>query len=160
MIGYGNIHRADDGVAHVIVNELRRRLRQNELPDDETGLSGLGRSIDSVFLLQLTPELIDIIVRYEGVVFVDAHVYDNVEPVLCHPVIPEKTSLTFTHHMSPSMLMALAAELLNLRPEGYLVSVRGHDFDFRRGLSAETMRHVKPAVEAIMTWINSRGHNT
>jgi hydrogenase maturation protease len=153
VIGYGNIDRADDGVAHVIINALRRRLGQAELRDDETGLDDLGRMIDSVFLLQLTPELIDVMDRYERLVFVDAHVYEHVETVHCCPVIAEDASLTFTHHMSPAMLLALMAAIVDHHPAGYLVSVRGYDFDFHRGLSEKTECHVETAVDSILAWL-------
>ena len=42
VIGFGNIDRADDGVAYHVVNHLRRRLGKELLPEDETGLELLG----------------------------------------------------------------------------------------------------------------------
>jgi molybdopterin-guanine dinucleotide biosynthesis protein A len=41
IIGYGNLERADDGVAYHAVNALRQRLGQKALSEDETGLQGL-----------------------------------------------------------------------------------------------------------------------
>lgn len=153
VIGYGNRDRADDGVAHVVINALRRRLGHDDLPDDETGLDDLGRTIDSVFLFQLAPELIDILASYDWIVFVDAHVYDDVETVYCSPVLAESASLTFSHHITPSIMLALIKAILNRNPSGYLVSIRGHDFDFHRGLSEETECHVETAVDSILAWL-------
>jgi len=59
IIGYGNIDRADDGVAYDVINALRRRLGQEILHEGDTGLEDLGRPIDSVFLSQLAPELME-----------------------------------------------------------------------------------------------------
>ena len=71
VIGFGNIDRADDGAAFFVINALRRRLGQNPLNEDETGLEELGAKIDSVFLSQLTPELLETLAGYQQVIFVD-----------------------------------------------------------------------------------------
>ncbi|MDD5170196.1 MAG: hydrogenase maturation protease, partial [Syntrophales bacterium] len=150
VIGYGNFDRADDGVAYGVINSLRRRLGLNELPEEETGLDDLGRRVDSVFLTQLTPELMDLLAGYDRIVFVDAHINSDPRPLQCSPVVPEAASLTFTHHITPALLLALMQALLNREPAGYLVSIRGYDFDFHRGLSPQTESQVSPAVDSIL----------
>ena len=155
VIGFGNIDRADDGVAFFVINTLRRRLGQKPLPDDETGLDELGAQIDSIFLSQLTPELLETLAGYRQVIFVDAHVYENVDALHCEPVSPEYTPSTFTHHLTPAAFLALLKSLYHSDPAGQLVSIRGHDFDFHRDLSAETEALVEPAVEHILRLIKS-----
>ena len=150
IIGFGNIDRADDGVAYSVINALRRRLGQKPLLEDETGLEELGVQVDSVFLSQLTPELLETVAGYRQVIFVDAHVYENVDALHCEPVSPEYTPSTFTHHLTPAAFLALLKTLYHREPAGYLVSIRGHDFDFHRDLSAETEVLVGPAVEYIL----------
>ena len=150
VIGFGNIDRADDGVAFFVVNALRRRLGQKPLNEDETGLEGLGAEVDSVFLSQLTPELLETLAGYQRVIFVDAHVYENVDALHCEPISPEYTPSAFTHHLTPAAFLALLKTLYRLEPAGHLVSLRGHDFDFHRDLSAETEALVGPAVEHIL----------
>ena len=150
VIGFGNIDRADDGVAFSVINALRRRLGQKPLLEDETGLEELGVQVDSVFLSQLTPELLETVAGYRQVIFVDAHVYENVDALHCEPVSPEYTPSTFTHHLTPAAFLALLKTLYHREPAGYLVSIRGHDFDFHRDLSAETEVLVGPAVEYIL----------
>jgi hydrogenase maturation protease len=150
VIGFGNIDRADDGVAYSVINELRRRLGQKPLSEDETGLEELGAEVDSVFLSQLTPELMETLAGYRRVVFVDAHVYENVDALHCEPVSPEYAPSTFTHHLTPAAFLALLKTLYRLEPAGHLVSIRGHDFDFHRNLSPETEALVGPAVEYIL----------
>ena len=153
VIGYGNIDRADDGVAYDVINALRRRLGQEILHEGDTGLEDLGRPIDSVFLSQLAPELMEVLAGYDRIIFVDAHVYENVEALHCCPVSPDAASLIFTHHMTPSTLLAMQKAIYDVEPTGHLVSLRGYDFDFHRGLSADTATLVEPAVEWILQWL-------
>ena len=155
VIGFGNIDRADDGVAFQVINALRRRLSQNPLSEEETGLEDLGAPIDSVFLSQLAPELMDTMVEYGQVIFVDAHVYETLEDLHCAPVVPEYAPSTFTHHLTPAALLALLKTLYGAEPAGCLVSIRGYDFDFHRELSASTRALVEPAAVCIVRMINS-----
>ncbi|MGA2330268.1 MAG: hydrogenase maturation protease [Syntrophales bacterium] len=150
VIGIGNIDRADDGIAYYVVNALRRRLGQGMLHEDETGLESLGAQIDSVFLVQLAPELMDVIIPYDKIIFVDAHVYENVDSLYCAPVFPEFTPATFTHHLTPAMLLALLKSLHHREPAGHIVSIRGYDFDFHRSLSTDTEALVEKAVDHIL----------
>ena len=150
VIGYGNADRADDGVAYYVVNALRTHLRQENLGVDSTGLEELGSQVDSVFLNQLVPELIDTLTAYEQVVFVDAHVRKDLPDLCCVPVPADGAISAFTHHMTPSMLLALLKGIYHQEPAGYLVSIRGDEFDFRRGLSAGVEALVQPAVGHIL----------
>jgi hydrogenase maturation protease len=150
VIGYGNIDRADDGVAYYVINALRRRLGQKMLSEDNTGLDELGAEVDSIFLVQLAPELMDALAGYHQVVFVDAHVYESTDNLHCAPIFPEFAPAPFTHHMTPAMLLALLKTLHYREPTGHLVSIRGYDFNFHRDLSANTKALVEPAVEYIL----------
>ena len=150
IIGFGSLDRADDGVAYHVINALRRRLGQNMLAEDETGLEELGAQIDSIFLVQLAPELMDVLAGYNQVIFVDAHVYENVDNLHCTPVLPEYAPATLTHHMGPAMILALVKALYHREPAGHLVSIRGYNFDFHRDLSEATRALVEPAVDYIL----------
>ena len=149
VIGFGNIDRADDGVAFQVINALRRRLNQKALSEEDTGLEDLGAPIDSVFLSQLAPELMDTLVEYRQVIFVDAHVYETLEDLHCAPVVPEYAPATFTHHLTPAALLALLKTLYRVEPAGHLVSIRGYDFDFHRNLSEKTSALVEAAADCI-----------
>jgi len=150
IIGFGSIDRGDDGVAYHVINALRRRLGQNMLAEDETGLEELGKHIDSIFLVQLAPELLEILTAYDLVVFVDAHVLENVNNLYCVPVMPEYAPVTLTHHMGPAMILALLKALYHREPTGHLLSIRGYDFDFHRDFSEATKMLVEPAVDYIL----------
>jgi len=149
VIGFGNRDRADDGVAYYVVNRLRERLGRKPLGEDETGLEELEGSIDSIFLSQLTPELMDIVAPYRRIVFVDAHVGEDRGDLHCAPVQPEDVGTTFTHQLSPAMLLALLKVLYGQEPSGFIVSIRGYDFDFHPTLSAATGRMIDAAVDRI-----------
>ena len=150
VIGFGNIDRQDDGVAFDVVNAVRQHRGQKPLSADETGMEALGAQVDSIFCLQLAPDLLDVAEPYDRLVFVDAHVQPDAEDVYCVPVQPEYASATFTHHMTPALFLALLQVLRGREPEGWIVSVRGHQFDFEQGLSPETEQMVSPAVRAVV----------
>jgi molybdopterin-guanine dinucleotide biosynthesis protein A len=155
VIGYGNLDRADDGVAYHVINALRQRLGQKPLSEDETGLEELGGQTDSILLTQLTPELIGILADYRQVIFVDAHVHEGVPDLYCTPVSPQTAASAFSHHLTPAVLLALLQAIRHVEPMGEIVSIRGHDFDFHRRLSGATARMVQPAVEHIVRRLGS-----
>ena len=157
IMGYGNLDRADDGVAFYVINALRQRLGQRPLSQDDTGLEELGGEIDSVFLRQLLPEWMEASSAYDRLIFVDAHVQTDAAELACVAVVPEFVASPFTHHMTPETFLALTRTLYGRGPEGRLLSIRGHDFDFYRGLSAAVSRQVRPAVEMLLRLVNAAG---
>ena len=150
VIGFGNLDRADDGVAFYVVNALRRRLGQRPLLPDETGGDQLGTGQDFLFLGQLQPEWMETCASYDQVIFIDAHVHENAAELACVPVRPEFVPSPFTHHMTPSTFLALTQTLYGRDPVGRLLSIRGHDFDFHRGLSPAAAAQMPAAVEMIL----------
>jgi hydrogenase maturation protease len=156
VIGFGNLDRADDGVAFHVMNALRRRLGQAVLNEYDTGLDQLGSQTDTIFLSQLVPELMEEMLDYRRVIFVDAHVHENMEDLHCAALTSdEDASLTFTHHLTPAILLALLKTLYHHELMGYIISVRGYDFDFHRSLSTETEALIAPAVQNIMELLAS-----
>lgn len=153
VLGIGNVDRQDDGVAYWVVQALRRRLGQPLLGPDETGLEDLGGRVDSVFLAQLVPELLDTAVDYDRLVFVDAHAQPEWQDLHCAPVKPEHQITILTHHLTPGLFMALLQALYGCTPKAFLVSLRGYQFDFGRELSAATAALIEPALAEIMRWV-------
>lgn len=151
IVGFGNLDRTDDGVAFHIVNAFRRRLGLVALDQNSTGLDDLGKSVDSVFISQLVPEMIDLLDGYDRIIFVDAHVDPALDELHCAAVSIEEAGLMFTHHMSPATLLAFYKVLHGRNIEGYLVSILGHNFDFNHNLSTETQSLVEPAVDRILS---------
>ena len=150
VIGYGNLDRADDGVAFHVVNALRVRLDQPPLADHQSGLETLSGTVDSLFVRQLVPELMETAAGYRRVVFVDAHVGDGRRELCCETLNPEYAPSPFTHHLTPASFLAMTGALYGRTPEGFIVSVRGRGFDFTRDLSPGTISLVGPATDRVL----------
>jgi hydrogenase maturation protease len=150
IIGYGNIYRSDDGVAYEVINLVRQALGQKILEDGDTGLEKLDGEISSVFLPQLVPEIMGLLTGYEQIIFIDAHVGADREDFNCSRITPQYASSTFTHHMTPDALLAFLKTLYQHEPEAYVVSVRAHDFDFKRSFSPKTKSLLRPASDKVM----------
>lgn len=149
LIGFGNADRGDDGVALVVINGLRRLLGQPPLEDGEDGFAGLGRSVDSLFLHELMPELAETIAQYERVLFIDAHVGTVPELIRWAPVTPALERAIVSHHVLPGGLLALCRQIYGKTPQAELVSIRGSDFDFGAGLSPETAAGAEQTITDI-----------
>jgi hydrogenase maturation protease len=150
LIGYGNAYCHDDGVALYIINELRRRRGIRELQPDEDGLDDLGHERDSIMLHQLVPEVVPVVANYQLVVFVDAHVGSIPDNVRVVQVQEEHRFHAVTHHMSPGMILGMARQTKGIAPSGYLVSVRGENFDFGLGLSDPCRLCADIAIQKIL----------
>lgn len=150
VIGYGNLDRGDDGVAYAVVNGLRKALSLEPLDEEETGLERLGGGVDAIFLRQLVPELMETAAAYDRLVFVDAHVGDRDGELAWRRIVPAFVPSAFTHHLTPATFLALMRVLYDRAPAGYLLSIRGRTFDFRRGLSEAAAGLVGCAVEKIL----------
>jgi hydrogenase maturation protease len=160
IIGYGNIDRADDGVAYHVINALRRQRGMDILDGETTGLEALGAEPDSIVLSQLTPELMELLCDYERIVFVDAHVCEGIGDLHCSAVTPEYTPASLTHHLTPGMLLAMVKAVYQREPAGRLVSIRGYDFGFRRELSDRTRALVGQAVDHLLQWLDGNSSAT
>ena len=155
VIGYGNLERQDDGVAFYVVNRLRRRLAQQPLSWDEDGMSRLDRLTDSVFIRQLTPELIEAIAHYDRVIFVDAQVPADSPNLLCTRLYPGVGTPLFSHHMHPEMLLGFLKAVYEREPVSHLLTIQGSRFELKRGLSVKTAAIVAPATEMILEMLGT-----
>jgi len=178
IIGYGNVYCHDDGVALYIINELRQRWGIPELQADEDGLEKLGEvvpgsdlnltfqgrglseqsssgrdekpRVDTIMLHQLVPEIVSVLADYRMVVFVDAHIGTIPEEVRVIRVQEEHRFHAVTHQMSPGMILSFIRNMQGDAPLGYLVSVKGENFDFGLGLSDRCKCSVDMAVQEIL----------
>lgn len=155
IIGYGNRDREDDGVAWHILQGVAKHLGR-PAPDLETGgLDQLGQSPDLLFVLQLTPEISELIADYDFVCFVDAHTGAYPEDLRFDIINAGYHTSPFTHHMTPQTCLALAETVYGRSPQTTLVSVRGHRFGFSHTLSPQTALLANEAVERIAAWLNT-----
>jgi hydrogenase maturation protease len=155
FLGYGNADRQDDGVAWHILNRLATRLGLPATAVPEDGLELLDQAqADFLFVLQLAPDLAEIIANYPRVCFVDAHT--GALPDDLHIEIPtaEYQRSPFTHHMTAGTCLSLAQTLYGKVPQAILLSVRGYFFNFSVELSPQTNLLADQAVEILEKWLS------
>lgn len=157
VVGFGNPYRRDDGVGRAVVDALRRELGQPALDPLDDGFAELGREVDTVVAHQLVPELAELLGRYALAIFVDAHVGEGSEPLCEKLIAPISHTSSVSHHLHPGTLLDLAQRIHGRAPRGVLLSLKGHDFEFGDGLSAETASLVPSAVARIRALIEGAG---
>jgi hydrogenase maturation protease len=92
---------------------------------------------------QLTPELAEAISRADLVIFIDAEYLAPVGTLSCRHLTPGAVPPgTFSHYLTPRMLLACVREWYGTCPEAVMFSVSGQSFDCGEGLS--------PAVAAVL----------
>ncbi len=68
--------------------------------------------------------------------------------------LPPAASIAFTtHELSPASVLALAEELYGKAPAGFLLKVRGTEWDFAEGLSAEGERGLAEAERRLREFL-------
>ena len=155
VIGYGNPDREDDGVAWHVLSGLAERLGLPEPELDIDGLNDRQGALALLCVLQLTPELGEVIASYDQVCFVDAHTGAFQEDLRLEALTGVFQASPFTHHMTPETCLALAEALYGHAPQGVVVSIRGYQFGFSNALSSRTALLAEMAVEQILSWLNS-----
>ncbi len=125
IMGYGNVLRSDDGIGHVVAQQMGQRLSQdnNEL---------------CVYLMhQLTPELVVRIAGASYVIFIDAREGGTPGTIACETVSPQIAEGVFTHNTNPAALLGTAREWYGSAVQGLLISVVGASFEYGDALSHE-----------------------
>lgn len=124
VIGYGNIHRGDDGVGALAAHAL-----------ESSGNNSKARIITSV---QLGPEHADDIQSSSCVIFIDASADDAPGVIRVRRIEPDTyMPLVFSHHMHPASLLSFTRAVYGQCPEAYLVTAGGKDFSHTELLSEE-----------------------
>lgn len=131
VIGFGNPGRRDDGLGPALAALIARR----KLP---------GVTVDSDYQLQV--EDAAAIAEHDVVVFADASV-DGPGPFSWRRLEPQ-ADLSFTSHsVSPEALLHMAHDVFHASTEGYLLAIRGHEFEgFGEGLSTRAAAHLASAA--------------
>lgn len=157
FIAYGNPDRQDDGAAWYILRALGHQFGL-ELTDTNADFYDLlGRNPDFFFTLQLIPEQVDLIVEYDRVCFLDAHVGDKEEDISFQPLQPNYEPSTLSHHMTPQFLLDIARDTHQRCPEAMLVSIKGFEFAFIPQLTNQTRSLADQAIPKLIDWFNSSG---
>jgi hydrogenase maturation protease len=150
VIGYGNPGRLDDGLGPALAEAMER-----------LGMSGV--TVESNY--QLTVEDAATVAAHDIVIFADAAVSGR-EPFAFTPILDGaavdvkmrgvkprgsfygSASTRFTsHHLEPADVLELARRLFHGEPQGYLLAIRGYDFnEFGERLSERARQNLDQAV--------------
>jgi len=134
IYGFGNPGRLDDGLGPAFAEAVQERAFE-----DLTVESGY----------QLNVEDAALVADREVVIFVDAAV-GGPEPFSFCGIEPGGSLSFSSHSLGPEVLLALAGDLFGVRTRGYILGIRGYEFDdFGEGLSAGARRNLESALRFI-----------
>jgi hydrogenase maturation protease len=142
VIGCGNTLRGDDGAGPAVL-----RLLAEAGPRPEVRLLAVH---------QLVPELSEAASLVDGLIVVDASTEGRPGEVLLRAIESAGRPRAGTSHaFSPEDLVEYARRLYGRAPPAVVVSIAGHDFGLREGLSPEVRRGVEEAARRIEEHIGS-----
>lgn len=131
IYGYGNPGRQDDGLGPAIIDRIEADAELRALVDTESNY-------------QLNVEdALDVVGR-TAVIFVDATLSGD-GPFAFYGIEPSAEITFTTHSMSPESVMALANDLYQAETPGYVLAIKGHEWDFVEGLSAAARQNLDEA---------------
>ncbi len=131
VYGYGNPARGDDGLGPA----LAAALEDLDLP---------GTTVESGY--QLVIEDAVALSEHDAVIFVDADL-SAPEPFRFDRVRPQRQLSFSTHSVTPGMLLALADDLFAKKVPGYILGIRGYEFDvFLESLSRRAEKNLERAL--------------
>jgi hydrogenase maturation protease len=135
VIGYGNPGRLDDGLGP----RLAEAIAAHDLPAVQ---------VESNY--QLNVEDAALLTEYEVVVFADAHV-SCADPFIFERLEPAAEITFTTHSVAPASLLALAQETFDAKTIGFVLGMRGHEFnEFGETLSAQAEANLQAAIEFLL----------
>lgn len=130
VIGYGNSGRLDDGLGPALALAVEGFC----LPHVTVEIKH-----------QLTVEDAETVSQHEFVIFADASVNCS-EPYEIKEIDASPGNRFSSHEMSPEGILAIASELFDSRPTGWMLSIRGYNFDeFGEELSKLAQDNLKAA---------------
>ena len=142
LIGYGNPGRLDDGLGPALAESVRRM--------------GIDRvTIESCY--QLAVEHAELAAHYDVTIFADADT-NGPEPFRFEQLQPSIDASFSTHSVDPAVILGLARDLFNATATGYILGIRGYDFDdFGEGLSPRARENLAAAVEFLQSALQTPG---
>jgi hydrogenase maturation protease len=155
IIGFGNPDRQDDGVAWHILKKLAEKLGRALHESVYDDLDQTESPPHLLCMLQLTPEVAEILSYYERAYFVDAHTGSFEEEIRFEAIEAQFQTSPFTHHLTPQTCLMMAQTLYGNVPQAGVLSVRGYEFGFCQGLSPRTATLAENAVTLILSWLTS-----
>lgn len=139
LLGYGNPGRQDDGLGPA----LAERIEALGLPDV---------TVDADY--QLNIEDAADAAQHEIVLFVDAS--KAAPPPWTIRRISPASTITFTSHtVSPESILAICEDHFSARPEGWVLEIRGYEFEMLEGLTRKAQDHLEDALAFVQLLIRA-----
>lgn len=139
IIGYGNPGRQDDGLGSAIAD----RIEAERLP---------GVTVEAAY--QLNIEDAATAAEHDVVLFVDAS-REGTEPFTMERVFPAAEIAFTTHSLPPESLLAICEDHFGAKPEAWVLGVRGYEFEFSEGLTAQAQRNYEQAIAFVLSWLRA-----
>ncbi|MEN6383806.1 MAG: hydrogenase maturation protease [Phycisphaerales bacterium] len=131
LIGFGNPANGDDALGPAIAEIFE----QKNIP---------GLTVDCDY--QLTVEDSSNAAENDIVIFADASLNCN-EPFNFEPVKAKESGSFSSHSVEPCEVMALAEKLFNSKAKGFILAVRGYDFEqLKEGISEKAKSNLEKAA--------------
>lgn len=138
LLGIGNTLRSDDGAGAYVCAQLQQ-LQPGH--------------VHIQILQQLQTELAEELLHYDAVMIIDASV--TATEVVIEKMKPEGAAVASSHHMSVSLMQALAQQLYGKNINFYTCSLPAQNFEMGETLSSSTKVHADKAVQLLQQWITS-----
>ncbi len=136
IIGYGNPLRGDDGLGWHAVQRLA-----DSIHDPDVVISAVH---------QLTPDLAEPLSRSQIVIFIDAGCDNKGGDLVFRQVTPDSIPpQTFSHQLTPEVLLGMAKSLYGACSEASLLTLPGRSIEFGEGLSAEIQSALPALLERV-----------
>ena len=134
LIGYGNPGRLDDGLGPALAAAV-----------EQMGLDHV--TVESCY--QLAVEHAEQVSRHDAVIFADADT-SGLEPFHFERLGPKMDAHFSTHSVVPETILGLANKLFGATIDGYILGIRGYDFEgFGEVLSHRARSNLAAAVQFI-----------
>lgn len=141
IIGYGNPGRLDDGLGPALAEAMK-----------EADISEV--TVDSDY--QLTVEDAVLLSGHNVVIFADADI-SGPEPFHFTKLTPVYETSFSSHSVRPEALLGLAQRLFKTTIQGYVLGIRGYEFDdFGENISPKAKKNLEAAIEFIKERIKNR----
>ncbi|WP_434358766.1 hydrogenase maturation protease [Parasalinivibrio latis] len=134
IYGIGNIGRQDDGIGWAFVDAV-----------EEQGLS----DAKLIRHYQLFFEDVDLIRRYNRVLFVDATKAVQTSSFAVERVIPKLDDSFTSHAISVQTIVAMCHQCYRVFPEVWLLTVRGYEWELKLGLTAGAAQNLSAALDGV-----------
>ncbi len=136
VIGIGNPLRSDDGVAEYVCSLIEKNAFRN---------------VSVVTVQQLQTELIDSLLKFEVLVFVDASLEGD--DFQFYELKESNCNSFSSHHLGPELLASLARQLYGKHWAIRICAIRGYRFSIGDQLSAGAFQNAHKALSFLQSWI-------